>query len=267
MDYIEGASGCLPTDIYPSVSDVLYLDFEFTRSVTGSLLRAATFSDNGYASFDVASIPKGSYSDVAVRFGYGQNVESVTIPFDTARHQTFYYRASVLDGTISHPTGVVSRPLTLLYKRSVDDNGRFVDLLDFSGARLYQVALYSLGGELLCNMLPCTNSDGVDGLYDVMSAMFYSYKLINRVKKNISVIESPLGGIIDVINSVSLTYPAASDVQLRFTYSSLVRDVTIPQGSTSASVGNFTSEAGMSIITSEDVRYFYLAEYIPTIIY
>lgn len=264
LDYIEGATGCIPTDIVPSITDVLYLDFEFTQSVSGRIARASTMTNTyGYAYFDIASIPAGSYSDASVRFGYRQNAESVLIPLDTARHQTFYSGASVLDDSTSYPTGVAGGPLSLLYSYSTNNNGYFNSLLSYAGVRLYQVALFSLGGELLHNMLPCTNVEGVSGLYDVVSKVFYPYKVPNYIKQNKSLREMPNGGVVGIIDSVSLTHPAASDVQLRFVVyvdynNQYTTNVTIPQGSTSASVG-VSTDASMFIDTSEDIRYFYFA--------
>ena len=215
----------------------------------------------GYAYFDIASISSGSSSTSYFRFGYRQNAESIRVPLDTVRHQTFYSSASVLDGSTSYPTGVAEGPLSLLYSYSTDDNGYFNKLLSYAGARLYQVALFSLGGELLHNMLPCTNAEGVSGLYCVVSKVFYPYKVPNYVNQNNSFNELPNGEFVVTIDSVSLTYPAASDVKLRFVYSynyqQYTTNVTIPQGSTSASVG-VLSDNTMFIDTKEDGRYFYL---------
>ena len=262
LDYIAGATGCIPTDIIPSVSDVLYLDFKFTQFVSGRIARASAMTDTyGYAYFDIASISSGSSSTSYFRFGYRQNAESIRVPLDTVRHQTFYSGASVLDGSTSYPTGVAKGPLSLLYSYSTDDSGYFSKLLSYAGARLYQVALFSLGGELLHNMLPCTNAEGVSGLYDVVSKVFYPYKILNSVTQNKSFIDLPDGSFVVNIDSVSLTYPAASDVKLRFVYTYNYREyttnVTIPQGSTSASVG-VASDYRMYIDTKEDGRYFYL---------
>lgn len=214
----------------------------------------------GRAYFDVASVSTSNYSDAFVRFGYRQ--ASVDIPLDTVRHQTFYGEASVLDNSTSYPMGVAGGPLSLLYSYSTDDDGYFVELLSYAGIRLYQVALFSLGGELLYNMLPCTNTEGISGLYDVVFKVFYPYKIPNYIKKNLSVFDLPNGGIAVTIESVSLTYPAASDVRLRFVYSynyqQYTTNVTIPQGSTSASVG-VSNNNTMYIDTSEDARYFYFA--------
>ncbi len=217
----------------------------------------------GYAYFDIASISSGSSSTSYFRFGYRQNAESIRVPLDTVRHQTFYSSASVLDGSTSYPTGVAEGPLSLLYSYSTNDNGYFSKLLSYAGARLYQVALFSLGGELLHNMLPCTNAEGVSGLYCVVSKVFYPYKILNYVTQNKSFFELPNGSVVANIDSVSLTYPAASDVKLRFVYSynyqEYTTNVTIPQGSTSASVG-VASDYTMFIDTKEDGRYFYLED-------
>lgn len=270
VDYIAGATGCIPTDIIPSISDVLYLDFEFTQSVSGRIARASAMTDTyGYAYFDIASISSGSSSTSYFRFGWRQNAESIRVPLDTARHQTFYSGASVLDGSTSYPTGVAEGPLSLLYSYSTDDNGYFSKLLSYAGARLYQVALFSLGGELLYNMLPCTDAEGVSGLYDVVSKVFYPYKIPNYVNQGTSFTDLPNGEFVVTIDRVSLMYPAASDVKLRFVssynYQQYTTNVTIPKGSKLASVGVLKDNTTMMYIdTKEDGRYFYLES--PSII-
>ena len=264
VDYIAGATGCIPTDIIPSISDVLYLDFEFTQSVSGRIARASAMTDTyGYAYFDIASIFSGSSSTSYFRFGYRQNAESIRVPLDTVRHQTFYSGASVMDGSTSYPTGVAEGPLSLLYSYSTDDNGYFSKLLSYAGARLYQVALFSLGGELLHNMLPCTNAEGVSGLYDVVSKVFYPYKISNYVNYRTSFNDLPNGEFVVIIDGVSLMYPAASDVKLRFVssynYKQYTTNVTIPKGSVFVSVGVLKDNTTrMYIDTKEDGRYFYL---------
>lgn len=188
---MQGASGYITTDLTINNSDSIFIDFQFTSKpygiygdygnpydpATPPCVLYFTHSGSG------VNVPKGVFSEKyssdssAIYLRFKPIVSSWDVTLTTSRYSVVICDTFVAnDGALI--TTYTSNPLSFLYYRSYIYN--FLEDIEVATqrampAKLYRFSLFKHDGTISHDLLPCTNPNGEEGLYDVVCNKFYGF--------------------------------------------------------------------------------------------
>ena len=194
LDYVQGTSGYITTDLTVNNSDSIFIDFQFTSKSYGiygsyndygNPFGSTTppcvlyFTHNGSGT----NVPKGVFSEKttssssATYLRFRPIVSSWDVTLTTSRYSVMICDTFVAnDGALI--TTYTSNPLSFLYYKRLVYN-RLEDMevptQKAMPAKLYRFSLFKCDGTITHDLLPCTNPNGEEGLYDVVCDKFYGF--------------------------------------------------------------------------------------------
>lgn len=187
---MQGTSGYITTDLTVNNSDSIFIDFQFTSKsygiygdygnpynpTTPPCVLYFTHSGTG------TNTPMGVYSEAVVSGStaylyFKPLVSSWWVTLTTSRYSVMICDTFVAnDGALI--TTYTSNPLSFLYYKSLVYN-RLEDMevptQKAMPAKLYRFSLFKHDGTITHDLLPCTNPNGEEGLYDVVCNKFYGF--------------------------------------------------------------------------------------------
>lgn len=184
---MQGTSGYITTDLTINNSDSIFIDFQFTSKsygiygsywdTTPPCVLHFTHSGSG------TNVSKGVFSEKyssdsnAIYLRFCPIVHSWDVTLTTSRYSVVICDTFVAnDGALI--TTYTSNPLSFLYyKRLVYNRLEEMEVPTQSAvpAKLYRFSLFKCDGTISHDLLPCTNPNGEEGLYDVVGNKFYGF--------------------------------------------------------------------------------------------
>lgn len=258
LDFVSTDVGCFYLDINLLNTSVCVLDAQVLVDPGSGDNGSVFLFESSFGYLQRGFLPD-AYGDAIAAFTRGAltfDASDLGSIFDLARH-TF-----VLSEPGYSADGVPSQGSSSVFlmanRKDVKIDGQRYTLTSFK-TRVYGFSVFDVNG--FCNYLtPCSNSEGRQGLYDLVGGVFYPYLSPNRLHFSFN------GSYYSTI-SVRADYPVLEDVSISVDCSgggyTWVHLITLPKGSTSATSSTerySTSKAYIDRVTCtprSDSQYFY----------
>ena len=257
LDFVSTDVGCFYLDINLLNTSVCVLDAQVLVD-PGSGDNGSVFLFESSFGYLKRGFLQDAYGDGIAAFTRGSVGTSPDLgsTLDLARHSFILSeRGYSADGVPSQGSSSV---FLMANRKDVQNDGQRYTLTSFK-TRVYGFSVFDVNG--FCNYLtPCSNSEGRQGLYDLVGGVFYPYLSPNRLYFSFDY------SYYRTVN-VRADYPVLEDVSISVDCSngrdSWVHLITLPKGSTSATSTTerySTSRAYIDRVTCtprSDSQYFY----------
>ena len=258
LDFVSTDVGCFYLDINLLNTSICVLDAQILVD-PGSGDNGSVFLFESSFGYLKRGLMLDAYEDSFAAFTretLGTATPDLGSTLDLARHSFILSeRGYSADGVPSQGSSSV---FLMANRKDVKNDGQRYTLTSFK-TRIYGFSVFDVNG--FCNYLtPCSNSEGRQGLYDLVGGVFYPYLSPNRLRFSFN------GSYCSTI-SVYADYPVLEDISISvdcyagsYTW---VHLITLPKGSTSATSTTerySTSRVYIDQVTCtprSDSQYFY----------